>query len=82
MVQAVCKFENLDRENLFREIIESLKILPDPLRQVFVRSHYQGRSNAQIAMELGLPEDTVFSMLEDANLSFHHHLHDLRRIHG
>lgn len=82
MAQVVFGFDHLDRENLFRGIIESLNTLPDPLRQVFVRSHYQGRSNAQIAGELGLPEDKVFALLEDANRSFHNQLHDLRRIHG
>ncbi|MFQ5739774.1 MAG: RNA polymerase sigma factor [Acidobacteriota bacterium] len=63
------------REELFEEIVESLKLLPAMLRRVFVQSHYQGKSVSEIAQDTGLAEAPVRSMLRDANHIFYENLH-------
>lgn len=63
------------REILFREITQSLKLLPGMLRRIFVRSHYQGKNELEISRELGIPKETVRSMLRDANEIFYRNLH-------
>ncbi len=76
--QPVLRFGRDSREALFEEIVGSLKGLPKMLREVFVRSHYQGKSTSQIARELGVAESNVRSMLQDANLIFYRQIHRFR----
>ena len=73
MAQGFFAFEN--RDVIFQDIVQSLKLLPDMLRRVFVRSHYQGKRVEQIARELGISQDAVRSMLRDANEIFYRNLH-------
>lgn len=73
MVQNSTVFKN--REVLFQDIVQSLKLLPEMLRRVFVRSHYQGKRAEQIARELGISPEVVRSMLRDANEIFYRNLH-------
>ncbi len=78
MAQAARKFVANPREALFEEIVGSLRVLPEALRDVFVRSHYRGKSTAQIAREIGINESGVRSMLRDANEIFYRRIHRFR----
>jgi DNA-directed RNA polymerase specialized sigma24 family protein len=73
--QALSKRGRSAREILFKEIMQSLKLLPGMLRRIFVRSHYQGKNELEISQELGIPKETVRSMLRDANRIFYRNLH-------
>lgn len=75
MAQAAMVLLKSSRDELFVEIVESLDSLPELLRLVFVRSHYQGQGPTQIARQLSVPVSTVKALLEDANQIFYRNLH-------
>lgn len=78
MAQPARSFAASPREALFEEIVGSLRKLPERLRDVFIRSHYQGKTTAQIAREMGLAENGVRAMLRDANETFYRRIHRIR----
>jgi RNA polymerase sigma factor (sigma-70 family) len=75
MAQPAARFGVSTRDIIYEEIVDSLEKLPEALRAVFVSSHYQGKSNRQIATELGVPDEVVERLLEDANHIFYRSLH-------
>lgn len=75
MAQAAMHVPKTSRDALYVEIVESLETLPELLKLVFVRSHYQGQSPTRIAEQLAIPVSSVESMLEDANQIFYRNLH-------
>ncbi len=78
MARAALKFGRFGRISLQQEIIDSLAALPRMLREVFVRSHYQGQQLSEIAQELRIPRETAESLLQDANEIFYHRVHRFR----
>ncbi len=75
MAQLATKTRKSPREALFKDIVQSLRLLPKMLRRVFVRSHYEGKNVQEIAQELGIPHENVRSMIRDANEIFYRNLH-------
>ena len=78
MAQPAMHFPRSSREALYEDIVESLEGLPEVLRAVFTRSHYDGMTAQEISAELSLPSETVDHMLSDANRIFFHNLHRFR----
>ena len=74
MVHPAVRLDNAVRDQLFGRILGSLKKLPEPLRQVFTRTHYQGQDAGRIARDLGLHEGNVAVMLSDAEHLFYRNL--------
>lgn len=70
MAQTAFGVEEPIRDSLFLEIRETLGLLPDKLRQVFVRNHYRGKDVHQISEELHIPEEEVRSLIDQANRVF------------
>lgn len=70
MAQTWVHFGGLKRDSLYEDILNALDKLPDDLREIFVRSHYEGRSVAQLAGEFGLPRQEVVNRLLRANRLF------------
>lgn len=79
MAQTAFGVEEPIRDSLFVEIRETLGLLPDKLRQVFVRNHYRGKNAHQISEELHIPEDEARSLIDQANRIFRK---ILKRRHG
>lgn len=78
MAQAAMEVASFGRYGLHKEIMESLSALPGMLREVFVRSHYQGMTLSDIAKELRIPQETAQSLLEDADEIFYRRIHKFR----
>ncbi len=78
MAEAALRFDRFGRISLHQGIVESLSALPGMLREVFVRSHYQGQRTSKIAAELRIPRETAESMLRDANEIFYRRVHKFR----
>lgn len=80
MAQPALNFQrNRDRRDLlFEEIVDSLNVLPELLREVFVRSHYRSQSVSEIAGELQLPVSSVRDLQRDADEVFYRQLHRFR----
>lgn len=76
MAQPVLHFKRSTRDTLYEEIVESLEGLPEVLRTVFTRSHYDGKSTEKISQEMGIPVDSVDQLLADANQIFYQNLHN------
>ena len=74
MSHPAARLENSLRDELFGRILGSLGKLPEPLRQVFTRTHYQGQDARRIARALDLPEENVAVMLSDAEHLFYQNL--------
>ena len=74
MAHPAFRLENSLRDQLFGRILGSLEKLPEPLRQVFTRTHYQGQDAGRIARDLGLLEENVAVMLSDAEHLFYRNL--------
>lgn len=70
MAQPLFEVEQPIRDSLFLEIREALGMLPERLRQVFVRNHYRGKNARQISQELQIPEEDVRSLIDQANRVF------------
>lgn len=66
------------RQVLHEEIVTRLQTLPVVLREVFIRSHYHGQSTTEISAELGIPENSINGILQDANEIFYRSLHCFR----
>ncbi len=56
----------LDRDQLFQQIIEALNQMPDLMRQVFILSHYQEVSPDDIASKIGVKEEEIPFLLKCA----------------
>jgi DNA-directed RNA polymerase specialized sigma24 family protein len=59
------------RDDLFKDILETLREMPELLAQAFILSHYRGLSKKAIARELGVKEETVPTLLDQANRYFY-----------
>jgi RNA polymerase sigma-70 factor (ECF subfamily) len=57
--------EALEQSFLAWQIEEAMRRIGEPYRQALVETYYRGRSCAEVATELGLPEATVKSRLND-----------------
>ena len=78
MAQPAMHLPRSSREALYEDIVESLESLPEILRAVFTRSHYDGMTAQEISAELSLPSETVDRMLADADRIFYRNLHHFR----
>ena len=56
----------LDRDQLFQQIIEALNQMPDLMRQVFILSHYQEVSPDDIASKIGVKKEEIPFLLKCA----------------
>ena len=74
MAYPAARLGNSLRDELFGRILGSLGKLPEPLRQVFTRTHCQGQDARRIARDLGPPEENVAEMLSDAEHLFYQNL--------
>jgi DNA-directed RNA polymerase specialized sigma24 family protein len=54
------------REQLFEGIVERLKTMPSPLKEVFVLRHYHGRTESEIANLLAIEKVEVDRLLRYA----------------
>ncbi len=75
MNRPLLKFPESERDELFLDIVESLKVLPEVLRKVYIRSHYENKTIAEIAEELEIPPQSVSDLLANANEIFYRNLH-------
>jgi RNA polymerase sigma factor (sigma-70 family) len=60
----------LDERRAHGYAIEALSVMPSMERSLFVSAHWDGKSRALLASELGIPEGTVASRLSRANGMF------------
>ncbi|RPI24408.1 MAG: sigma-70 family RNA polymerase sigma factor [Acidobacteria bacterium] len=54
------------RDIVYEGIVERIRTMPSPLREVFVLRHYQGRTESQIADLLGIKTSQVIYLLRQA----------------
>ena len=54
------------RREVFEGIMDRLRTMPSPLREVFVLRHYDGRTEPQIADVLGIKRTQVVQLLRQA----------------
>ena len=78
MAQPVLSLSRQSRHDIFEAILTSLNAMPEPLRKIFVLSHYQGKSNPEIAAHFDLPASQVATRLQEANLRFYQGLRKIR----
>ncbi len=78
MAQLATQFPRSSRDTLYEDIVESLENLPEVLRAIFTRSHYDGMMVPEISAELNIPCETVKRLLADANRIFYGNLHRFR----
>ena len=57
----------LQREKLFKQIVEALNEMPDLLRRTFVLRHYEGFSEREIAAKVGVKAEEVSPLLKRAD---------------
>lgn len=72
MAQAARNLDRHFREDLYARIVIGLQQMPEELREVFILSHYEGRSLERIAQALGIPPEQVAGLLEEADSRFKH----------
>ena len=63
------------RKQLFDEILEELKTMPSPQREVFTLRHYHGQSDQEIARTLGIDTSRVSLLLREAESMIHQGIH-------
>lgn len=78
MAQPLLNLDLNQREILFSRIVEILDEMPESLRDVFVLTHYEGKSPSEVASILGIPESDFGSLLIQANQYFYRTLRRLR----
>ena len=66
------------RRQLFDDILEELKTMPSPQREVFTLRHYHGQSDQEIARTLGIDASRVSLLLREAESMMHQGVHVLR----
>ncbi len=67
---------SLGRQELYREIVQKLREMPESLQQAFVLRHYQGASLHDIAAQLHVNEIDAGLMLKRAEKRMSRSLHD------
>jgi len=71
MAQPLLNIDLNQREILFGRIIEVLEEMPATLRDVFVLTHYEGKSPFEITSILGIPVADYENLLNQANQVFY-----------
>lgn len=66
------------RREVFEGIMDRLRTMPSPLREVFVLRHYDGRTEPQIADVLGIKRTQVVQLLRQAEQMIYNRVHILR----
>ncbi len=66
------------RRQVFDGIVERIRTMPSPLREVFVLRHYAGRTEPQIADALGIKKTQVDHLLRQAEQLIYSRVHVLR----
>ncbi len=66
------------RQQIFEGIVEQIRTMPSPLREVFVLRHYEGRTEPQIADLMGIQQSQVVHLLRQAERLLYHRVRDLR----
>ena len=77
MAQPLLNLELNQREHLFCRILEILEKMPEELQNVFVLTHYDSRSPAEISAAMKIPESKVKRLLDQANKRFYRALRQL-----
>jgi DNA-directed RNA polymerase specialized sigma24 family protein len=78
MFRETVKWESMNRECLHQQIVSALKNMPEELRQVFVLRHYEGLSNKELALKMGVANLELTSLLVKANSAFRAALEEKR----
>jgi DNA-directed RNA polymerase specialized sigma24 family protein len=66
------------RKQLYDGILERLKTMPSPQREVFTLRHYHGQSDQEIARALGIEPTQVGLLLRQAESMIYQGVHVLR----
>ncbi|MFB3904923.1 MAG: sigma factor-like helix-turn-helix DNA-binding protein [Acidobacteriota bacterium] len=66
------------RRQVFEGIVERIRTMPSPLREVFVLRHYDGRTESQIAEKMGIKKTQVDYLLRQAEQMIYNRVHVLR----
>lgn len=66
------------RSQIFEGIVERIRTMPSPLREVFVLRHYSGRTEQQIAEVMGIKKTQVDQLLRQAEQLVYNRVHVLR----
>ncbi|RPJ86700.1 MAG: hypothetical protein EHM18_04875 [Acidobacteria bacterium] len=66
------------RREIFEGIVERIRTMPSPLREVFVLRHYNGRTEPQIADIMGIKKAQVDHLLRQAEQMIYSGVHVLR----
>lgn len=70
MAENIIHMGQVRREDLFRRIIQALEAMQEPLREVFMRSHYRGEEVSTIATQVGKSEAETLQLLSEADRLF------------
>ncbi len=66
------------RKQLYDGILEKLKTMPSPQKEVFTLRHYHGHSDQEIASALGIEPTQVRLLLHQAESMIYEGVHVLR----
>ncbi len=66
------------RRQIFEGIVDRIRSMPSPLREVFVLRHYNGRTEPQIADIMGIKKTQVDHLLRQAEQLIYSGVHVLR----
>jgi len=66
------------RMQIFEGIVERIRTMPSPPREVFVLRHYNGRTEPQIAEIMGIKKTQVVQLLRQAEQLIYSQVHVLR----
>jgi len=66
------------RRQIFEGIVERIRSMPSPLREVFVLRHYDGRNETQIADVMGIKKTQVKHLLRQAEQLIYSGVHVFR----
>ena len=78
MLTETLKWKPISRQGLHERIVGALADMPERLRQVFVLTHYEGLSDSDLALQMGLGRLELASLLSEANSAFRSALEEKR----
>jgi len=64
----------LSRESLLEAIMESLHSWPEVHRRIFIDIHYGGKSIAEVAGNMGIPQEEILDLLDRCARNLRHAL--------
>ena len=66
------------REELYNRIVTAIGQMPDDLREVFVKTHYQDCDLARVATQIGVTKGQLVNCRDVADDVFYSNLHGRR----